>query len=308
MPPAAAMIRERVELDDSDFLDLAFSPTFDTGGTGDIVAIFHGLAGSTDSSYIRGAFHALDAAGFRVAFMHFRGCSGEPNRLAHSYHAGATEDMRWFIDRLAGEHPDTPLHAIGYSLGGNALIKYLGEQGADTPLTSAVSVCPPLVIAEGAARMNRGLARGYQAYLARRMRAQHEIKRTRYPELELPPATPQAHGSFLAIDEQLTAPLHGFDSARDYYTQASARQFLPQVRIPLTVLCARDDPFFTPAIIPTAEELAPDTVLELSDYGGHVGFIDSLSLEGRWLDRRLVELVAKQRLPEQFATLKRVSP
>ena len=270
-PPPPPTRRERLELDDGDFLDLAHGGDA-LPGDAPVVALFHGLAGSIDSAYARGAIAALGARGFRTCLMHWRGCSGEPNRLRRSYHSGASDDVGRIVDTLRARHPRSALYAAGFSLGGNALLKYLGERGERTPLAGALAVSPPLVLAVGAEQLDRGFARIYRGHLLGLMRAQHEAKRARHPELGLPPAPPSLD-TFRKFDDALTAPLHGFAGVDDYYARCSARAYLGGIRRPTRILSARDDPFFTEAILPGADELAPDTTLELAERGGHVGFL-----------------------------------
>ncbi|NND91614.1 MAG: hydrolase [Granulosicoccus sp.] len=279
---------ERIELPDGDFVDINLSKR----PVGDVVAIFHGLAGCMQSSYIRGAFQTLEQAGHRPVLMHWRGCSGEPNRLARSYHSGASDDIRWFINYLVTRFQGTPLLALGYSLGANALLKYLGEEGDQSPLSGALAVSPPLVLQEGANRLNQGLARIYQRHLLTLMRRQHEQKRLRHPSLNLRAATPDLD-SFWKFDDAITAPLHGYAGVDDYYHRCSARQYLPDIRVPVHILCARDDPFFTPDILPHASELSRQTTLELTPNGGHVGFLQGRE---RWLDKRVAEVLSGLRV------------
>ena len=265
-----------------------------------IVCLFHGLAGGLDSAYARGAFGALSRRGLSPLLMHWRGCSGEPNRLRRSYHSGATDDVER-IARLARERrPGLPVIGLGFSLGANALLKHLGESGDACGFDAAFAVCPPLVLAVGAAKLDVGAARGYRGHLLALMRAQHEAKRARHPELDLPPAPPTLD-TFRGFDDALTAPLHGFDGVDDYYARCSARRHLPAIRRPVRILCAADDPFFTPAILPEPDELAPGTVLEVAAHGGHVGFVGRRgdgdgpgggALGRRWLDRRVGEVCA----------------
>ena len=280
---------ERIELADGDFLDLNHS----IREQGPLVCLFHGLAGCIDSGYIKGAFQALEQCGMRPVLMHWRGCSGEPNRLARSYHSGETDDIRFLVDLLQMRHPDVPILAVGYSLGGNALLKYLGEEGDDCPVSGAIAVCPPLVLHVGADKLNSGIAKGYQRYLIGQMRDQHEAKRKCHPELDLKPAGPELD-TFWKFDDALTAPLHGYEDAQDYYTQCSARQYLSQIQTPTHVIYALDDPFFTPEVIPHEHELSASVTLETTDQGGHVGF-----LQGRrpgqleyWLDARVAEVLS----------------
>ena len=280
-PAAHKTLSERLELPDGDFLDINFSEQCE----GDVVAIFHGLAGCVDSPYIQGAFNTLAAKGFSPALMHWRGCSGEPNRLARSYHSGASDDIGWFIDYLSKRFENRKIYALGYSLGGNALLKYLGESGSDSRLAGAMAISPPLVLKVGASKLNSGISRIYQRYLLGRMRRQHELKRHSFPKLELPEASPKLN-SLWKFDDALTAPLHGFQDAADYYARCSARQFLPDITTPTHILCAADDPFFTEEIIPHGAELAPQTTLEISAKGGHVGF---LQRRHRWLDSHVAD-------------------
>ncbi len=287
-PPVTGR-RERLELPDGDFLDLHHSLLTQ----GPLVCLFHGLAGCLSSAYIRGVIHALETRGMRPVLMHWRGCSGEPNRLARSYHSGATEDIGTVIDLLRARHPREQIYAVGYSLGGNALLKYLGERGAACELDGAVAVCPPLVLEEGARRLNQGLARGYQRYLLGLMRGQHNAKRERHPELGLTAAGPELD-NFWRFDDAITAPLHGYDGVHDYYQRCGARQYLAAIQVPCQVICAADDPFFTPKILPTADELGPYTTLERSAHGGHVGFITGgVPFRPRyWLDERVASVLS----------------
>lgn len=286
-PVQLSTVRERIELPDGDFLDInsAEQPQRD------IVLIFHGLAGCVDSPYIQGVFRSLIKHQFMPVLMHWRGCSGEPNRLARSYHSGASDDIGWFVNAMAQRHPDANLYAVGYSLGGNALLKYLGETGSASKLAGAMAVSPPLVLQEGAKRLNQGVSRVYQRYLLGRMRRHHELKRKRYPHLELPAAGPDLD-TFWKFDDHLTAPLHGYQGVHDYYTRCSARQFLPAIETPARILSAQDDPFFTPDILPGASELARDTTLEVSTNGGHVGFLQG---RRRWLDEHVALSLANFR-------------
>ncbi|MEE9320746.1 MAG: hydrolase [Granulosicoccus sp.] len=282
---------ERTELSDGDFLDLNFS----LKTSGPVVCLLHGLAGCINSAYIQGVFSSLENAGFRPVLMHWRGCSGEPNRLSRAYHSGASDDVELFVNLMVERFPGESVYAVGYSLGGNALLKYLGEQADATPLAGAMAVCPPLVLAVGAEKFDQGLTRGYQRYLLGQMRIQHEAKRMRYPELDLPAATPMLD-NFWKFDDTITAPLHGFDDVHDYYDRCSARQFLPFIQRPTRILYALDDPFFTPAVLPEAGELAESVTLELSTHGGHVGFLGQTQpgskTTTRWLDLHVADVIA----------------
>jgi len=269
-PANVNSIRRRIELEDGDFIDINVS----TRSSGPLVALFHGLAGCVDSSYIQGVFGTLEKAGFRPMLMHWRGCSGEPNRLARAYHSGASDDIEWFIDYLSQE--------------------YSGQ-------------CPPLVLAEGAKKLNTGFAKTYQRYLLALMRSHHEKKRVAYPQLDLPVAD-KTLNNFWKFDDAITAPLHGYDGVHDYYARCSARAFLSDIAVPAHIVCAKDDPFFTPDVIPEASELANNTTLELSHTGGHVGFLCASSTQPRWIDARVASVMQHFASETDAQTTRRAFP
>lgn len=288
--PKISYDNERIELPDGDFLDVCWSRKQNR----QFVLMLHGLTGSISSAYAQGAFSELENQGMQPVFMHWRGCSGEPNRLARSYHSGETRDIGFMVNLLKNRYPGTLISAVGFSLGANALLKYLGEQAAQSPLASAVAVCPPLVLKIGADKLNSGITRGYQRYLIGQMHKQITAKRAAYPDLKLPHLD-NTVDNFWKIDNQFTAPVHGFKDVHDYYEKNSSRQFLRSVCTPTQIIYALDDPFFTPEVLPTEDELSNSVTLELANHGGHVGFIEG-SVPFRphfWLDSRIPELILK---------------
>lgn len=262
--------RERFELPDGDFLDLDWVGS----GSGPIVVVLHGLMGSIQSPYAAGILNRVDRQGWRGLFVHFRGCSGEPNRLPRAYHSGDTGDLAAVIEEMHRREPSTPIAAIGYSLGGNALLKWLSETGSKNPLRAAVAVSVPFDIEQVANSIHQGLSRIYERRLVRCLQAAILSKIDRFGG-SMPVARDRvAHlDDFWTFDNEVTAPLHGFDDARDYYTKSSARQFLPDIQTQTLILHAKDDPFMTPDVIPTSEEVSVTTTLEVSDHGGHIGFV-----------------------------------
>ncbi len=271
--PNIALRRERLELPDGDFLDLDWTPR----GIGPIVVVFHGLEGSSASPYVRILLKIIDQQGWRGVVFHYRGCSGEHNRLARSYHSGETGDVRFVIDAIRTRERETRLAGVGYSLGGNMLLKYLGEEGEAAPLLAAIAISVPYDLQQAAYRMRQGFSRIYQTQLVGALKRRTHDKFKTWPDSPIDLSILPKLITFHDFDGAVTAPLHGFTSADDYYTRSSSRQFLPQIRIPTLLLHARNDPFMTPAVVPTPDELSPSTVLELSDDGGHVGF-----MTGRW--------------------------
>ncbi len=269
---------ERLELPDGDFLDLAWGP-----GEGPLVLVLSGLEGSIRSPYARGILKALAEGGMQGVLMHFRGTSGEPNRLPRSYHSGETGDLAFVAGTLKKRFPQRPLGAVGYSLGGNVLLKWLGEGGG--PLSAACAVSVPFRLEAAAERLEQGFSRLYQWGLLRGLRRSMERKFRR-----IPPPFPLDLGAlktFRAFDEAITAPLHGFGGADDYYRRASCLPYLKNIRTPTLILHARDDPFLPPAAIPKEGELSPWVTLELARSGGHVGFVEGRLLPRYFLERRI---------------------
>lgn len=275
---------ERLELDDGDFLDLRW-----LDGAGPLVVVVHGLEGSINSHYAGVMMQALQEHGFHGLFMHLRGCSGEPNRLERSYHSGETGDLAAVV-RYAARVTGKPVFAmIGYSLGGNALLKWLGEEGEKSPLQRAVAVSVPFCLDHGARRLSTGISRLYQHHLLNRLRRSFRRKfRRRASPLEV---DLDSLRDFYSFDDKVTAPLHGFSGAGDYYRQSSSRQYLRNIQRETLILHAQDDPFLFKESVPGNEELSPHVTLELSIHGGHVGFIGGSVFPQRWLEPRIIRFL-----------------
>lgn len=303
--PPISVERERLELPDGDFLDLAWLPAPHAGDDAPLVVVLHGLTGSIESKYARGLLRRVQARGWRGVLMHFRGAGEQPNRLARGYHSGDTGDFGFVLDLLRKRYPAAAMAAVGYSLGGNVLLKYLGERKSETPLSAATAVSVPFDLAICAESINRGLGRAYQRHLIDSMRAALERK---FSDVEPPFPLPDLAGltDFRTFDDAITAPLHGFEDVDDYYTRASSRPFLRHIEVPTLVLHSADDPFMAPEVIPRADELSRAVRLELSEHGGHVGFVaaDRWLRPVFWLERRipafLEELLpCEEPLPEE---------
>lgn len=265
--PAVCLRRERVELADGDFVDIDWTARAD----GPIVLLLHGLQGSSRSRYALGLARAIHGAGWRAAVVHFRGCSGEPNRLPRSYHSGETGDIAHVAEILKQREPRTPLAAVGISLGGNVLLKWLGESGTASPLAAAVAISVPFLLDRAADRLAVGFARLYQWELLYSLRRAIEEKR-RLVALPIE-ADLKTFKHMRDFDDRITAPLHGFRDAAHYYAECSARKFLGGIRVPTLLLQAQDDPFMSPDVIPQPQELPADVTLEVHARGGHVGFV-----------------------------------
>lgn len=285
--PSNTLTRERVELPDDDFIDLDWTPPQD----GPLILILHGLEGCSQSAYAAGLLNALHHNGMQGVLMHFRGCSGEPNRQLHSYHAGETGDMAFIVNQLKARFPDRKFAAVGFSLGGNALLKWLGESNAENPLACAAAVSVPFDLDACARRLENGLSRAYLGYLLRKMvrSARRKIDWHNYP---VDKAFLDSVKSIRIFDDKVTAPLHGFIGVDDYYQRSSSRNYLSDIHQPTLILQAKDDPFMTPSVLPDDHELSPHVRLELSAQGGHVGFIDETG--NYWLEQRIIEWLNEQ--------------
>lgn len=261
--------RERVELPDGDFIDLDWAGK---DKSGPIVLVLHGFEGSIHSHYAKGMLKSMCDNGWRGVFMHFRGCSGEPNRLTRGYHSGSTEDVAYIVEKIREHEPDTPIAAIGYSIGGNMLLKWLGETKQANPLNAAVAVSVPYDLNKVAKRVQQGFSRFYQWYLLKCVCDRLLCK----PYLLPPPIDMRELEEVNTVsdfDDKYTVPIHGFRSVEDYYKQTSSRQYLKFITVPTLLVHAKDDPFMTEDVIPETHDLSPAITLEVTETGGHVGFV-----------------------------------
>ena len=217
--------------------------------------------------------------------MFFRGCNGRANQLARSYHSGDTGDLHQVIAHLKRSGSER-IALLGYSLGGNVTLKYMGEGLTDQTIICAAAVSVPLNLDVCAARMDRGFSRIYQYGLLKRLRHKVEQKRDLLTNAGFDPDQPTRN--FVEFDDTYTAPLHGFASSLDYYRRSSSRQFLRAIDKPTLILHARDDPFMTEEVIPAEDEMSSYVTLELSGQGGHVGFIENGILrQQNWIEPRI---------------------
>ncbi|WP_115717232.1 hydrolase [Gallaecimonas mangrovi] len=255
-----------------------------------LVMVLHGLEGSVNSPYVQGLMAELIKADMQVAVMHFRGCGGVPNKLPRAYHSGESGDPRWLAAELKRRYPNTPLMAVGYSLGGNVLLKWLGEDAQSSPLKAAVAVSPPMDLLASSRHISRGLSKVYQRHLLNSLRQSLERKAQNPALAQAMPnvANKALFKDFATFDHAFTAPLHGFKSGRDYYQKASSKPLLASITQPTLIIHALDDPFISPEAIPADHELSSSVTLELSRHGGHVGFIaGSLWRPRYWLESRI---------------------
>jgi len=271
--PHPELTRRTLELPDGDVtvVDwLAGSPQI-TDET-PLLVVLHGLESSAESTYARQMLQAAYDHGWHAAVLHFRDCGDYRNRLPRRYHAGETNDLRYFLNKLRTAGQDGPLMAVGYSLGGNVLLKYLGEEGVTTPLHAAAAVSVPLNLHICAVALTQGFSRVYQRHLLKRMKSAVRRKFDRHTAAFDWGRTMQAR-SFAEFDDAVTAPLHGFSGKDEYYDRCSSAGFLKQIERPTLIINSRDDPFMSPDMIPDSAELSAQVSLEVSEAGGHVGFV-----------------------------------
>lgn len=279
---------ERLELSDGDFIDLAWVGK----GEGPIVCILHGLCGNLQSPYAHRILQFIQNQGWRALFIHFRGCSGEPNRLPRSYHSGETEDLAYIVAEIKKREPHTPLFGIGYSLGGNVLLKWLGETNSHNPFVAAVAISVPFDLQQSTQYLNTGLRKIYQWRLVRELKSTY-IKKFKKIQSPLAIENYNAIKTFIEFDDAITAPLHGFKNADDYYQRSSSRSYLKDIAIPTLIIHAKDDPFTPMGAIPKRHELSDKITLEMTEKGGHVGFVEGHYpwQKGNWLERKILSFL-----------------
>jgi len=284
---------ETFKLSDGDFLQAYWHKTDTCQKHMPICVLFHGLAGSYNSPYIKGAMLALTKAGFDTVLMHFRGCSGVENSLARSYHSGDTQDAKEYLQNLKQRYPESQLYAVGYSLGANMLLKLLGEIQKNSLIKKAVAVSAPMLLDICAKRMNRGFSRYYQHRLLQELETSIDKKYETFDMqklLGLKRENIKKLKTFWEFDDAYTAPIHGFKSAQEYYDKCSSRQFLKKIQTATLIIHAKDDPFMTQEVLPVKEEISEKVEMEISKNGGHVGFIGGTLFKPEfWLEKRIVE-------------------
>lgn len=301
--------RERWETPDGDFIDLdwieeppAASRQQPANGKSSVVSrhsspderplvvLFHGLEGSSRGNYALAMMAALRDRGMRGVVVHFRGCSGEPNRLPRAYHSGDAQEIDWILRRLRTLNAG-PLFAAGISLGGNALLKWLGESGAAATalVERAAAVSAPLDLMAAGDALGRGFNLLYARNFLATLKAKSIAKLVLHPGL-YDAARVRAARTLREFDDLVTAPLHGFRDTDDYWTRASSKPWLKDIRVPTLVLNARNDPFLPAAALPGPADASASVTLEQPEEGGHVGFVSGAFPPGHleWLPRRIL--------------------
>jgi predicted alpha/beta-fold hydrolase len=281
-----AFEHERLELADGDFLDLLWLRQ----GRDRLVILSHGLEGNAEQGYVRGMAAAANAAGWDALAWNFRGCGDDPNRLVRLYHSGATEDLRPVIERAAANYSRIAL--IGFSLGGNLTLKYLGEAPPHPAVIAGVAISAPVDLAASARMLDqRWSNRIYLHRFIGSLIAKVEAKALQFPS-EIDATGSRALRTFQEFDDRYTSRLHGFRDAADYWKRASARQFLHQITVPALLLNALNDPFLAPECFPFPEaEQSRCLFLEVPASGGHLGFLECVGGLRPWFECRVVQFL-----------------
>ncbi|SFE21233.1 YheT family hydrolase [Nitrosomonas sp. Nm166] len=283
--------RERWELDDGDFVDVDW-----TDGSTDspLVVFFHGLEGGSSSHYILSITNRLKNYNWRSVVIHFRGCSGVPNRLSRAYHAGDSAEIDWMLRRIVHQTQavDTaqPVYVIGVSLGGNALLKWLGEKGeqAKELVTGVATVSVPFDLAATGSALNAGFNQVYTRHFLSTLKYKALDKLEQFPDLFDAKAIKRCT-SIYDFDNLFTAPLHGFRNTDEYWEQSSSKPWLGRIKVPTLMINARNDPFMPASVLPTQKEVSPAVTLEFPEEGGHVGFMQGgFPGNSNWLPQKIL--------------------
>jgi len=269
--------REMLELPDGDVtrLDWLDGPEGPRGGA-PVVVLLPGLQGDLSSQYVRGVMVALGRRGWRAVLLNHRG-RPEPNRFAHSYHCGLTCDLDYLVARLHRAEPGVPLAVVGFSLGANMLLKWLGEAGRDQrplPIRAAIAVSAPFHLGRVARRIETGFSRLYQNRMLRCLHQDVRRKLRAMPgTLGLTEAELATLDTFPKFDGRITGPLHGFDGAEDYYERNRTDVLARHIGVPTRIINADDDPLIPPALIPSPRDVSERVELQITRSGGHMGFV-----------------------------------
>ena len=277
---------------DGDFVNLDW-----VGDDGPIVVVLPGLQGDLESSHVRGLLRECAGRGWRGVLLNYRG-RGEPNRLPHSYHCGMTCDLDYLVRLLHRREPNTPIGTVGYSVGANICLRWLGEcgqRGEELPIAAAVGVSVPFNLGDVAKKIGKGLSRIYQRHLLNSLRGDLRRK-MKLVDVGLGLALNELSelNTFYKFDDRVSGPMNGFEGAEDYYAKTRSDTLLNHVSVPTLIINARNDPLVPAHLIPDKHDIPDQVTLEISDNGGHLGFVS-----GRWpwaprfwLDTRVPEFLA----------------
>ena len=285
--------RKRIETPDGDFIDLDFN----LNGNNRMVLLIHGLEGSSDSEYIKTTVNFLSLNGYDTVAMNLRGCSGTPNLKLQTYHSGKTDDLETVLHHLSENYTYRQLFVVGFSLGGNQILKFLGEQGtkASKLLTAAVSISVPVDLKGAAESLSKSSNRIYMNNFLQRLIPKTIRKAEQFPESGLDAEAIKQCKNFYDFDNLVTAPVFGFKDAHDYWKKNSSKPFLPEIKVPTLLLNAKDDPFLAPNCFPVKETRTHQYVdFYTPEFGGHVGFNSSIVPKNNtWMETQILQFLQK---------------
>ena len=288
--PSPDTKKEKIELDDGDFLNLFWL----TDGNGPIVIIVHGLEGDSSSNNVKAMFEVISKIGWNGVLLLNRNCGGISNRLQRTYHAGETGDLDLVVNLVKKRFPDIPSMVYGYSLGGNTLLKWLGEKGESAGINAAAAVSTPFDLASSTAVMEKGFSRIYKRHFVNLLRESAKRKLRDLPPL-FNPGDLNEIKTLREFDEIVTAALHGCVNADHYYSESSCRQDLNKICVPTLIMNSLDDPFLDKKTFPSPKEVSVMVELEFLKKGGHAGFIIGNSWKNYgWIETRIPEFFKKQ--------------
>lgn len=283
--------RVRVDTWDNDFIDLDFSKV----GSKTLVLLIHGLEGSSESKYILSASTELNQAGYDAIAFNLRGCSGEDNLLLQTYHSGKTEDVDFVLSYLIKNFDYEKIMIVGYSLGGNLTLKYLGEYADKVPkqVIGGIAVSVPIDLASSGKQMELLKNKIYMEEFLKTLRLKVLEKAHKFPEYKLDKDKLFKAKIFRDFDELYTAPVFGFDGPEDYWAKASSKPYIPKIKRPAYLITSLDDPFLPKECYPYEEAAGMDNFhLLATKYGGHVGFISSFKQkDNRWLEGKILQFL-----------------
>lgn len=298
--PPVRYVRERWDTTpggkpDGDFIDVDRIAATCHAMDKPMLVVFHGLEGSSDAQYARNLMYEAASRGWRGMVPHFRSCSGEVNRLPRAYHSGDVTEIDWILARAKAEAPDQPLYVAAISLGGNATLKWLGEQGSlATPVVAAAAaISAPLDLMAAGEALEHGFCKLYTWNFLKTMKRKAFEKLARHPGI-FRAEVAHAARTLREYDNEITAPLHGYKDTDDYWTRASSKRGLIDVRVPTLVLNAKNDPFLPAFALPDQRDVSRDVLLDFPEQGGHVGFLHSTG-NGHWMAKRVMRFLLQGR-------------
>ncbi len=292
--PKVIFDRKRMITLDGDFIDLDFSCV----GSNRIVILIHGLEGSSDSNYIKTMVQELNKANFDAVAFNMRGCSGEPNKLLSSYHSGKTEDLAEIIQFLETNFNYTKISIVGYSLGGNLTLKFMGEFAQKMPdsICNAVGISVPCDLEGSVKSISKVENKIYMNGFLKTLKKKAEEKSKQFPAFNIAIENIKKATNFYEFDDLFTAPIHGFANAKDYWIKSSCKQYLSNIKTPTLLISAKDDPFLNESCHPIKESKDNRNFTFIQTrYGGHLGFISGFNIyKQRWIEKKIINFIKEQ--------------